>query len=82
MSGPTRPRDWSEIGAGSHVLMTTGFLNDVWYDAICVRALDQAIFEVAWRDYPHEPNTYRRLDQLALLPPLTTVDGPISGPGQ
>lgn len=66
-----RPQGWSEIQAGSAVLIHGGG-EDGWFEAKVIEAKLDDLFTLRWRDWPELPILVRRREDIALLNPHTT----------
>lgn len=64
-----RPTTWSEITAGSMVLIHGGG-DDGWFEAEVVEAKADDLFTLRWRDWPDLPIMIRTRAHIALLNPV------------
>ncbi|KQP94360.1 hypothetical protein ASF60_13020 [Methylobacterium sp. Leaf113] len=67
-SAEQRPVSWSEITAGSTVLVHGGG-EDGWFEAEVVEAKADDLFTLRWRDWPELPILVRTRSHIALLNP-------------
>lgn len=67
-SAEQRPVSWSEITAGSTVLVHGGG-EDGWFEAEVVEAKANDLFTLRWRDWPELPILVRTRSHIALLNP-------------
>lgn len=74
-SAEQRPTCWTEITAGSTVLVHGGG-EDGWFEAEVVEAKADDLFTLRWRDWPDLPILVRTRAHIALLNPhvLSAVD--------
>lgn len=67
-----RPEDWSEIQAGSTVLIHGGG-EDGWFEAEVIETKLDDLVSLRWRDWPDLPILVRRHEDIALLNPLSAI---------
>jgi hypothetical protein len=67
VAATSTPQGWDKIEVGSLVLATLGGKRDPWFESI-VLSVNDDLFTLYWRDYPHEGQFARQRDQLALMP--------------